>query len=66
MPDYYSDFSAYLLRLVQMFSEGKIKSIVDNGKGVTPGGFQGLSSAADAVEVSKEKFLPWNISLILD
>ena len=39
------------MKLIGLVSEGKIKSIVDNGRKVQPEGFKGLDSVSDAIQV---------------
>ena len=60
---YASDFREYMMKLVTLFNEGKMKSTVDQGLNAPAGHFLGLERVNDAVDVSLHNSLQLFFSL---
>jgi len=50
--NYAKEWAPYVMKQVQSFNEGKLKSFVDQGERSPAGPFVGIEKIADAVEVS--------------
>ncbi|WAR01693.1 PTGR3-like protein [Mya arenaria] len=50
LPQFIQHYGPYVMKQIQYFNEGKLKSLVDNGEKAPGGPFKGLDKVVDAVE----------------
>lgn len=61
---YIQNWPEYVMKQVQYFKEGKLKSIVDIGEKQAAGPFVGLESIPDAVEVRNIAFVLYGLFIL--